>query len=91
MGGVDADDSFSAGGVAQVPAYLGQGVIYAFEQGQFSVSGGVPTGMHFSIDETITDDDCRDELRLRHPGLQLRPVRGAVGRGQPSFSARSAG
>ncbi|HTB57160.1 MAG TPA: hypothetical protein VLC06_04775 [Polyangia bacterium] len=64
LGGVDADDSFSAGGVAQVPAYLGQGVIYALEEGKFSVSGGAPTGVSFSIDETVkttiggTTSDC---------------------------------
>ena len=64
LGGVDADNSFSAGGVAQVPSYLGQGVIYALEAGTFSVSGGVPTGVHFSIDETVkttiggTSADC---------------------------------
>jgi hypothetical protein len=64
LGGVDADDSFSAGGVAQVPTYLGQGVIYALEEGKFSVSGGAPTGVSFSIDETVkttiggTTSDC---------------------------------
>jgi hypothetical protein len=52
-GGVDANDSFSVGGTAQVPASTGQGVIYAMETGTFSVSGGVPTGVQFSVDETI--------------------------------------
>ncbi len=64
LGGVDADDHFSAGGVAQIPSYVGSGVIYALETGTFSVSGGAPTGMAFSIDETIkatvagTSSDC---------------------------------
>jgi hypothetical protein len=53
VGGVDADNHFSAGGVAVVPSYLGQGVIYALETGSFSVSGGLPTGVQFSIDETV--------------------------------------
>jgi len=54
LGGVDLDDSFSAGGVAQIPTYLGQGAVYALETGTFSVSGGVPTGIHYSIDDTTT-------------------------------------
>ena len=64
LGGVDADDSFTVGGVAQVPYYVGQGVIYAFESGKFNVSGGAPTGVSFSIDETVkttigaTSADC---------------------------------
>ena len=52
VGGVYADNHYSVGGVATVPSYVGQGVIYALEEGSFSVSGGVPTGLHFSIDET---------------------------------------
>jgi hypothetical protein len=64
LGGVDADNHFSAGGVAQIPSYVGSGVIYALETGTFSVSGGAPTGMSFSIDETTkttifgTTADC---------------------------------
>ena len=64
LGGVDADDHFSAGGVAQIPSYVGSGVIYAFESGKFNVSGGAPTGVSFSIDETVkttiggTSADC---------------------------------
>ena len=53
LGGVDADNSFSVGGTAHIPSYVGQGVVYVMETGTFSVSSGVPTGMHFSGDETI--------------------------------------
>jgi hypothetical protein len=64
LGGVDADDHFSVGGVAQVPSYLGSGVMYALETGTFSVASGAPAGLSFSIDETIkttilgTSTDC---------------------------------
>jgi hypothetical protein len=50
--------------VAQVPSYLGSGVFYALLAGTFSAPGGTPTGMSFSIDETIkttiggTSTDC---------------------------------
>lgn len=53
LGGVDADNSFSVGGTAQIPSSVGQGSIYAMETGTFTVSGGVPTGTKFSVDETI--------------------------------------
>jgi len=53
LGSVDADDKFSVGGAAQIPSYAGQGVIYSLETGTFSVSGGVPTGTHYSVDSTI--------------------------------------
>ena len=53
LGGVDADNSFSVGGTAQIPTYVGQGFVYVMQMGTFNVSGGVPTGMHFTADETI--------------------------------------
>ena len=39
--------------MAQVPSYAGQGTLYVLETGTFSVSGGQPTGLSFSVDETI--------------------------------------
>jgi hypothetical protein len=54
VGGVQADDSFSVGGTGAIPSFLGQGVVYALQTGTFSISGGVPTGTEFSVDETIT-------------------------------------
>jgi hypothetical protein len=52
LGGVYADNHYSVGGVAVVPSYIGQGVLYAIEEGMFTVAGGVPTGLHFTVDET---------------------------------------
>lgn len=54
VGGVDADNSFSVGQVAQVPADLGQGAAYELVHGQFNVASGLPTGMACEVEETIT-------------------------------------
>lgn len=76
LGGVNADDSFSAGIVDQIPSSVGQGVLYVLETGRFEVSAGVPTGMEFSADETITgtitgtayDCDTHVSLSARYEG-----------------------
>jgi hypothetical protein len=54
VGGVDADNSFSVGQVAQVPADLGQGAAYELVHGQFNVANGLPTGMTCEVEETVT-------------------------------------
>jgi len=54
LGGVDADNKFSVGGGLEIPSYLGQGVTYSLRTGTFSVSDGVPTGMEYTIDSSIT-------------------------------------
>lgn len=53
-GGVDADDTFSAGGSSPIPYTVGMGEDYVLEAGTFEVAGGVPTGMQFQDYETIT-------------------------------------
>ena len=53
-GGVNADDTFTAGGSSPIPDSSGQGEVYTLETGTFEVPGGVPTGMEFQADETIT-------------------------------------
>ena len=53
VGGVYADDRYSVGGMTVVPSSAGQGVLFALEEGMFTVSGGAPTGLRFTIDETI--------------------------------------
>ena len=52
VGGVYADNHYSVGGVGVIPSYVGQGVVFALEEGMFTVAGGAPTGLHFTIDDT---------------------------------------
>ena len=54
VGGVDANDSFSVGAAVEVSASVGEGFVYELLGGQFNVAGGLPTGMTYEAEGTLT-------------------------------------